>query len=405
MVFLNEYREKKQQIFVTSKLHFYLYFMEYNIPLFKLNFDEEEEMAVIETIRSKWISMGPKCLELESLFSEMLNVKHSVSLSNCTDALHLAFKVLGIEENDEVICPSLTFAATVNAIRYVGGKPVFCDIESLQSINISAKNIEKLITENTKAIIVVHLAGFPCKMDEIMSLAKKHNLKVVEDACHGPLSEYKGKQLGTIGDVGCFSFFSNKNISTGEGGMIVTNDDKLVEKIKLLRSHGMTTMSYQRAKGHATSYDIVDLGYNSRMDDIRASIGIVQLKKLKKDLDLRIRVRERYLAKLSEIKGIIVPFSNNEEYVSNYIMPIILAESTAEKRDLIREKLHESGIQTSVHYPAIHRFSIYKEYKATLPITEYVTDNEITLPMFGSLTNEEVDYICDSLKKILDNEI
>jgi len=379
--------------------------MEYNIPLFKLNFDEEEEMAVIETIRSKWISMGPKCLELESLFSEMLNVKHSVSLSNCTDALHLAFKVLGIEENDEVICPSLTFAATVNAIRYVGGKPVFCDIESLQSINISAKNIEKLITENTKAIVVVHLAGFPCKMDEIMSLAKKHNLKVVEDACHGPLSEYKGKKLGTIGDVGCFSFFSNKNISTGEGGMIVTNDDKLAERIKLLRSHGMTTMSYQRAKGHATSYDIVDLGYNSRMDDIRASIGIVQLKKLKKDLDLRIRVRERYLAKLSEIKGVIVPFSNNEEYVSNYIMPIILAESTAEKRDLIREKLHESGIQTSVHYPAIHRFSIYKEYKATLPITEYVTDNEITLPMFGSLTNEEVDYICDSLKKILDNEI
>ncbi|HRO75142.1 MAG TPA: DegT/DnrJ/EryC1/StrS family aminotransferase [Crocinitomicaceae bacterium] len=379
--------------------------MKYDIPLFKLNFDEEEENAVIDTIRSKWISIGPKCLEFESLFSEMFNVRHSVSMSNCTDALHLALKVLGIENEDEVICPSLTFAATVNAIRYVGGKPVFCDIESPQSINISAKNIEKLITERTKAIIVVHLAGFPCEMDEIMNVAKKYNLKVVEDACHGPLSEYKGKKLGTIGDIGCFSFFSNKNISTGEGGMIVTNDDRFAERIKLLRSHGMTTMSYQRAKGHATSYDIVDLGYNFRMDDIRASIGIVQLKKLKKDLDLRIKIRERYLTKLSEIKGIVVPFSENKEYVSNYIMPIVLAESTVEKRDLVREKLHSMGIQTSVHYPAIHKFSIYKEYKAILRITEYVTDNEITLPMFGSLTDKEVDYICDSLKKILDNEI
>jgi dTDP-4-amino-4,6-dideoxygalactose transaminase len=375
--------------------------MEYNIPLFKLNFDEAEEQAVIETIRSKWISTGPKCAELESLFAQMLNVNYAASLSNCTDALHLAFRVLDIKDGDEVICPSLTFAATVNAIRYVNATPVFCDIKSPEHINIDADKIETLITPKTKAITVVHLAGFPCEMDKIMKIAKTHNLKVVEDACHGPLSEYQGKKLGTIGDVGCFSFFSNKNISTGEGGMIITNDTELDKKIRLLRSHGMTTMSYQRAQGHATVYDIVDLGYNFRLDDIRASIGVVQMKKLQYDLELRTKVRAQYISLLKNVAEIIVPFAENQEFVSNYIIPIVLKNSTAEKRDKIRDQLHARGIQTSVHYPAIHRFSIYKEFNALLPITEYVSDNEITLPMYSSLSIDEVNYICSTLKEIL----
>src|SRR5690606_17902565 len=156
-------------------------------------------------------------------------------------------------------------------------------------MNIDPIKIEECITTKTRAIVVVHMAGFPAEMDKIIMIAKQHNLKVIEDACHGPLSEYKGKKIGTIGDVGCFSFFSNKNISTGEGGMLITNDDDIAQRVRLLRSHGMTTMSYQRASGHATTYDIVDLGYNYRMDDIRASIGVVQMKKLQKDLERRIR--------------------------------------------------------------------------------------------------------------------
>jgi dTDP-4-amino-4,6-dideoxygalactose transaminase len=256
--------------------------MEYNIPLFQLNFGEEEIKAVVDTIRSKWISTGPKCDELEKQFIDMLQVNFAVSLSNCTDALHLACIVCGIQPDDEVICPSLTFAASVNCIKYVGAKPVFCDIVGPEHININPAEIEKLITKKTKAIVVVHMAGFPARMDEIMAIAKKHNLKVIEDACHGPLSEYKGKKLGTIGDVGCFSFFSNKNISTGEGGMLITNNEEMANKARLLRSHGMTTMSYQRAGGHATSYDIVELGYNFRLDDIRASIAVEQMKKLQK---------------------------------------------------------------------------------------------------------------------------
>lgn len=373
--------------------------MAYKIPLFDLNFDEREIEAVTETIRSGWISTGPKCEELEQQFVEMFDVNYAISMSNCTDALHLACVLCDIKPGDEVLCPSLTFAASANCIRYVGATPVFCDIVGLEDINIDPIDIERKITSKTKAIIVVHMAGFPADMDKIMSIAKKHNLKVIEDACHGPLSEYKGKKLGTIGDIGCFSFFSNKNISTGEGGMMITNNEELAKRARLLRSHGMTTMSYQRAGGHATSYDVVDLGYNYRMDDIRASIGVVQMSKLQKDLDKRVDVRKWYDDKLKSVKGVIVPFAENKEFVSNYIMPIVLKDSNVEKRDKVRDKLHAAGIQTSVHYPAIHRFSIYKDFRANLPQTEYVTDNEITLPMYASLTNEDVTFIVETLDK------
>lgn len=375
--------------------------MAYNIPLFNLNFDEKEANAAAETIRSGWISTGPKCGELEQMFVDMFKVNYAVSVTNCTDALHLCCLVCGIKSGDEVLCPSLTFAASANCIRYVGATPVFCDIVGPEHINIDPVDIERKITPKTKAIVVVHMAGFPAKMDEIMTIAKKHNLKVIEDACHGPLSEYKGKKLGTIGDCAAFSFFSNKNISTGEGGMFISNNQDLADKARLLRSHGMTTMSYQRASGHATAYDIVELGYNFRLDDIRASIAIEQLKKLPSDLNERLRVRKRYVEGLSQIKEVVVPFADNTEFVSNYIMPIVLLNSTKEKRDRVREKIHAAGIQTSVHYPAIHKFSIYKNYDVELPQTEYVTDNEITLPMYAALTNEQIDFIIDSLKKAL----
>ena len=275
--------------------------MAYQIPLFNLNFDEKEVNAAAETIRLGWISTGPKCEELETMFVDMFHVKYAVSLSNCTDALHLSCIVCGIGSGDEVLCPSLTFAASANSIRYVGAIPVFCDIVGPEHINIDPKDIVKKITSKTKAIVVVHMAGFPAKMAEIMAIAKKYNLKVIEDACHGPLSEYGGQKLGTIGDCAAFSFFSNKNISTGEGGMFITNNKEMADRARLLRSHGMTTMSYQRAGGHATSYDIVELGYNFRLDDIHAAIAIEQLKKLPSDLEKRAMIRKRYISGLSKI--------------------------------------------------------------------------------------------------------
>lgn len=374
--------------------------MAFKIPLFDLNFDHEEEEAILETIRSKWISTGPKCQEFESDFSKLLDVKHAISLDNCTNALHLALKLLKVEPNDEVLCPSLSFAATANCIKYVGAKAVFCDIEGLDRPVIDPVEIKRNITPKTKAIIVMHYGGFSCDMDAIMDIAKEHGLKVVEDACHAPMSEYKGRKLGTIGDIGCFSFFSNKNISTGEGGMLVTNDEAIAIRAKLLRSHGMTTMSYERSKGHATQYDIVDLGYNFRIDDLRASLGIVQLRKLVADVPKRAKIRALYLKYLKGQQKIKIPFADDSSICSNYIFPITIEDP--EQRDSVRNELHEHGIQTSVHYPPIHRFSVYKEEYRALPKTDLFAASTLTLPMYGKLTENDVEYICNKLKMILE---
>jgi dTDP-4-amino-4,6-dideoxygalactose transaminase len=375
--------------------------MKFKIPLFDLNFDEREVQAVAETINDNWISTGPRCKAFEDRFAELLNVNHAISSSNCTVSLHMALKLVGIEPGDEVICPSLTFVATVNAIRYVDAIPIFADVTSYEKPVIDPEDIRRKITVRTKAIMVMHYGGFSCDMDAIMKIANEHRLKVVEDACHGPLSEYHGKKLGTIGDVGCFSFFSNKNISTGEGGMLVTNNNELNERARLLRSHGMTSMSYERAKGHSTSYDVVELGYNYRMDDIHAAIGLVQLDKIETDLAQRAIVREWYLKKLECLESIIVPFKDYSEFSSNYIFPIVLKESTFQKRDKVREQLANAGIQTSVHYPAVHRFSIYKDFYTELPLTDYLVDNLITLPMYSKLTEVQIKFICSTLKSLL----
>jgi len=378
--------------------------MSYKIPLFDLNFDEKEEQAALETIQSKWISTGPKTAAFEKRFAEMFHVDHAVALSNCTVSLHLALKLAGVKADDEVICPSLTFVATVNSIRYVDALPVFADVISYENPTIDPDDIRKKITPKTTAIVVMHYGGFACDMDSIMEIAKAHNLKVIEDACHGPLAEYKGKKLGTIGDIGCFSFFSNKNISTGEGGMLITNNQKYADRCKLLRSHGMTSMSYDRAKGHSTAYDVIELGYNYRMDDIHSSIGLAQLDKIEADLEKRNEIRKVYINQLKGIDGITIPFENYTDFSSNYIFPIVLKSSTFEKRDNVRKQLAEAGIQTSVHYPAIHRFSIYKDFYSELPVTDYLVDNLITLPMYSKLSNHEIEYIVASLNIALSNE-
>ena len=375
--------------------------MKYRIPLFDLNFDEAEKEAVLDVLSSRWISIGPKNAELEQRFAEMLGVEYAVAVSNCTAALHLALRSLEIGKGDEVIVPSLTFIATVNAVRYVDATPVFCDIASPAEPNMDPERAASIVTRKTRAILPMHYAGFPCAMDRFLEIAASHGLKIIEDASHAPLSEYKGRRLGTIGEIGAFSFFSNKNISTGEGGMLVTRSKRHYTRARLLRSHGMTTLSYERSKGHATAYDVVELGYNYRMDDIRAGIGLVQLDKLHGDLERRAVLREYYLKKLSGIGGIIIPFTTNTDFVSNYIFPIVLEDSNAERRDEVRNRLHGRGIQTSVHYPAVHRFSMYRHYGGDLGNTEYVADNEITLPIYAGLSFEDVDYIATSLAEAL----
>ena len=372
------------------------------VPLFDVTLGAEEEAAVLETLRSKWISTGPQSAAFEQAFAKAVGSQHAVAVSNGTAALHLAMIGCNIGPGDEVIVPSLTFVATANAARYVGARVIFADVRSEQDLTIDPQAIERLITPRTKAIVVMHYAGFPCDMDSIMELADRHGITVIEDACHGLLSMHNGRSLGTIGRAGCFSFFPNKNMTTAEGGMVVTADEEIARKVRLLRSHAMTTLSYDRARGHAASYDVIDLGYNYRLDDIRAALGIVQLAKMPEDLVLRARLRESYEEMLRELDDVVVPFSRgNNEARSNHIMPIILRSSDRARRDKVRGELQELGVQTSVHYPPAHKLSTFSAETCTLPVTEKVGDSLITLPLFKLMSQEQLALVVESLRTVL----
>ena len=371
--------------------------MEWKIPLSDIDWNEEEIEAVTKVLRSKWLSMGPVTQRFEEEFAKYMGVKHAFGVSNGTAALHIAHKVLGIGQGDEVIVPSLTFVATANSVLYCGAKPIFADITSLDNFNISPDDVLKKITNKTKAIAVVHYGGYPCDMDAIMEIASDHGLKVIEDAAHAPGAEYRGKKCGTIGDVGCFSFFANKNLVTGEGGMVVTNDDALAEKMRIMRSHGMTTLTWDRHKGHAHSYDVVDMGFNYRMNEMASALGLIQLKKLDENNEKRSRVVEEYRKGLGKISGISVPFENNKEKSSYHIFPILLSEDIL--REEFIERLKEKGIQTSVHYQPIHLFTYYRKpfgfKEGMLPKTELIGEHEVTLPLYPMMTEKEVEYIAN----------
>jgi dTDP-4-amino-4,6-dideoxygalactose transaminase len=383
--------------------------MNWKVPFFDLSMGEEESESVRKAIASKWISMGEVTRQFEGEFCNRLGARNGIAVCNCTAALHLALRALGIGEGDEVICPSLTFVATANAILYVGAKPVFAEVTLADDLTISTEDVENKITGKTKAIIVVHYGGWPCDMDKIVGIARKHHLKVIEDAAHAPLAEYKGKKTGTFGEVACFSFFSNKNMTTSEGGMVITNDDVLSERIRLMRSHGMTAISFDRFKGHASSYDVVELGYNYRIDDIRSSIGLVQLRKLKAFNEKRRMLTSRYIERLGDIEGLLIPFRHfmaNDERVSSYHIFPVLITTNGLKRDTVRDRLTEKGVQTSIHYRPVHLFRIYRERfgyeKGDLPLTEWVADHELTLPLYPEMSEEDVDYVSKTLKQSLE---
>ncbi len=375
--------------------------MDFEIPLFDLNFGEAEEKAVLDTLRTRWISMGPKVHRLEQRFADHLGVEHTLGLTNCTAALHLALKALGVGPGDEVIVPSLTFVATTNAVRYVGADPVFADIRSLEDLSMDPDDFAAKITDRTKAVIPMHYGGFAAQMDSILSTARSHGIAVVEDAAHSPLADWQGKPLGSLGDFGCFSFFSNKNITCAEGGLLATNNAELAAKAKLMRAHGMTSLSFERASGHATRYDVVELGYNYRLDDIRGSLILAQMDRLAEDVRRRAELRAAYESGLEGLTDVILPYRGRIEGSSHYILPVVLAGGGAERRDAVRQRMAERGIQTSVHYPAVHRFSIYEEFRCDLPKTDHATDHEITLPMFPRLTEAQVETVCRILKESL----
>jgi dTDP-4-amino-4,6-dideoxygalactose transaminase len=348
--------------------------------------------------------MGKTTEEFEERFSKMLGVRYAFAVSSGTAALHLAHLALGIGKADEVICPSLTFVAVSNSILYTGAKPVFADIYSKRELTISPPDIKRKVTSKTKAITVMHYGGYPCRMDEIMTIAKEKKLKVIEDCAHAPLGEYKEKKLGTIGDVGCFSFFPNKNMTTGEGGMVITNDKSLAQRIRLMRSHGMTAISWDKYKGHSYSYDVASIGFNYRIDEIRSALGISQLSRLKYNNEKRKKLTEMYQNNLKDINELIIPFKNFTGKSSYHLFAIIL-NSTRITRNKFIEKLMKGGIQASIHYPPVHLFSYYRKKfgynRGDLPLTEETSQGLVTLPLHPLLKRKDIEYIVSKVRIIL----
>lgn len=367
--------------------------MNWKITLCEPDIGNEEIEAVVKVLKSKWLTMGEVTGQFESTFAQKIGAKHAIAVTNCTAALHLANVALGIGPGDEVICPALTFVATANGTRYTGADVVFADVVSENDLTISPVDIEEKITPKTKAISIVHYAGFPCNMDTIIEIARNHNLKTIEDCAHAPFGLYLFKDgskqfLGTIGDVGCFSFFGNKNMTTGEGGMITTNNDDLANKIKLLRSHGMTTLTLDRHKGHASGYDVVEHGYNYRIDEIRSAMGICQLNKIDTLNNKRRQVFAWYKEVLRANNNVVIPFKDRDvECATCHIMPVILRNNYQE----IKNRLFEARIQTSKHYDLIPNFSIFKKYhfKSNVKLIDHI----ITLPMYPGLTSDDVKLI------------
>jgi dTDP-4-amino-4,6-dideoxygalactose transaminase len=377
--------------------------IQWRYPLSDIDLGREEEQAVLRVLRSRWLSSGPVTERFEKAFSEYLGGGHAIAVSNGTAALHLALASLGIGEEDEVILPALTFVATANAVLYVGAKPVFADVIGFDDLNVSPQEIESRITPRTKAIVVMHYGGYPCDMSSIMEIAKRRGLYVVEDAAHAPGAEYRGKKCGALGDIGCFSFFSNKNLVTGEGGMVVTRHKEWAEKVRRTRSHGMEDLSWDKYRGHLSSYDINGLGYNYRTTEIQSALGLVQLRKLDRNNKKRKRLVEIYQRELQGIEGISIPFLKFKGNPSYHLFPILLAPSI--NRNRVMERLKDFGIQASIHYPPVHLFSLYRNQfgykKGDLPRTEEVSQREVTLPLHPLLDTGDMKWIVKKLKEAM----
>jgi dTDP-4-amino-4,6-dideoxygalactose transaminase len=375
----------------------------WRIPLFDLDYGEEEESAVLAVLRSKWLTMGEVTQKFEQAFADEIGVRHALAVANGTVALHLACAAAGISPGDEVIVPALTFVATAAAVRYVGGVPVFADITGSNDLTISPASIESLVTPRTRAIMVMHYGGYLCDMQAILEIAHKHKLIILEDAAHAPGAELDGRKAGAWGMAAAFSFFSNKNLATGEGGMVTTDDDEVDANLRRLRSHGMTSLTWDRYRGQAWSYDVTALGYNYRPGEILSALGLEQLKKLKDNNQRRRSLTAHYHELLQDKSPKVeMPFVQHRGLPSAHILPILLPEGL--DRAKFMEGMKAKGIQTSIHYPPIPDFQHYLESgeKSVIPITRAVAPREVTLPLYPKMTMQDVDSVVEAVKDTLE---
>ena len=364
---------------------------DWRVPLADVEIGEEEIGVVADTYRSGWLSMGPRTSELEERFAEYTGARHAIAVTNGTAALHLICLAAGLGSGDEVVVPSLTFVATANAIRYTGATPVFADVVALERPWLSADATAAAITDSTRAIMNMTYGGHPGASAELVALAADRGLMLLEDAAHGLGGYQDGQHLGTFGLAGAFSFFSNKNLPVGEGGMVVTDDDDFADRVKLLRSHAMTAISWDRQQGHASGYDVIDLGFNYRIDEPRAALATTRLGRLDADNASRgeaVRAYRRLLEPLEPVAVTMPDLPGAQQ--AHHVCTIVLDEGI--DRASFRSQLEEAGVQTSLHYPPVHRFSIYDD-GASLPITEDYGRRAVTLPLFPTITEEQIGLV------------
>lgn len=380
---------------------------DWRVPLSVLDYGVEEADAAQRVIAGKWLSMGHEVLAFESEFAAMQSTGHAYAVSNATAALHLAIHAIGIGPGDEVIQPAINFVASANMTLLAGGTPVFGDICSLAEPTLDPQEVERLITPRTKAVIPMHYGGNLARMAELQQLCKRHGLALIEDSCHAVGAAYHdaqgrpphGVMAGSIGDLGTFSFYANKNLACGEGGMLVTTRDDFAERIQMMRSHGMTRSSWERHHGRAGSYDIAMPGFNYRLDELHAAIGRAQLAKLLDGNQRRRRLLARYRDGLRDAEQWIMVFADALEHSSGHLM-VVVADST-ETRTKAVHALREVGIQTSMHYPSILEFSGFRgRFPRTLELTQQFSSRAMTLPLHPGLSVEHVDETVQILRAI-----
>jgi len=370
------------------------------VPFFVPAITNEDKQHVVKSMSQQWLTNGMYLKKFEHQLSSFINTKFAIGVGSATQALHLATRAMNISPKDEVIVPTFTFAATANSVIYCGGKLIFTDVES-DTFNISVDSIKKKISPRTKAIIPVHYGGQSCNMDEIRKIANDYNLYIIEDCAHALGSTFKNKMCGNLGDIGCFSFYPTKIITTGEGGMITTNNKNFFQKISILRSQGMNMSALQREKNARWRYDITDLGYNYRLDEIRASLGFSQFKRLNKINKKRISIAKKYTKLLKNIKGIITPTVKANRNHIFHLYTIKVNNDYHISRDELFLHLNRHGIGTSVQFYPLHLMSYYKKFKfkkSDFPNSNKLKDQVLSLPIFPGMSDKQIEYVVSQIK-------
>jgi len=377
------------------------------LPFSTPTIEEAEINEVVDSLKSGWITTGPKVKRFEEAFKAYVGAPYAIPLSSATAGLHLTLLALGIKEGDEIITTPMTFASTVSMIILCGGTPVLVDIEE-GTLNIDVKRVREKITTRTKAIIPVHFAGQSCDMDPLFALAREFNLTIIEDAAHAAGTEYKGKRIGSLDTISIFSFHPNKNITTGEGGMVCTADEALAEEISLLKFHGMSREAWKRFAASGTpNYDILMPGFKYNMMDIQAAIGIHQLPKLDRFIDLRRDIAEYYNREFAGVEELALPryAPYEQRHAWHLYTPLVRIEKLTIERDRFMEELKEHNIGSGLHYKAIHHHAWYRQHlnlpDTELPNASYASERILSLPLFPKMTMDDARDVVEAVKAVI----